>query len=89
MEASPARWRSLRVGDHIRITALPGEIWAPHGETRSLFDHLIANSVPVTVIRVDDDGYPWVEYSFQESDGLRVWEYLLIKHDDFELIGTD
>jgi hypothetical protein len=89
MDASPERWRSLRVGDRIRITALPDEIWAPHGETRALFDHLIAKCVPVTVNRVDDDGYPWIEYSYRDSDGCRVWEFLLIKHDDFELIEVD
>jgi hypothetical protein len=79
-------WKTLRVGDCIRIIGMPDEVWAPHGETKALFQHLVDHLLPVKVCRVDEDGYPWIEYTHTSEDGTEYWESLMIHHDAIEVI---
>ena len=64
-------WRSLRIGDRIRIVRLPRSfgflapdtVLAP--EVVRLYRKLIARCRPVVVSEVDRDGRPWVTCRFR------------------------
>jgi hypothetical protein len=78
-------WKTLQVGDAIRIIGMPDEIWAPHGETKALFERLVREGVGLRVTRVDEHGYPWIEYAWKADDGAIIHEYLMIHHDEIEI----
>ena len=84
--ASTNRWRSLRVGDNIRISEMPDEVWAAHGETKAQFEYLLHNRLVVKVTQIDDEGYPWIGYTRLSEDGVTIHEYLLINHDGIEIV---
>lgn len=80
------RWhyRELRVGDRVRILAVPGRdvpgYWL-HDDTRRLLEQLISRRVPLRVYRVDEWGLPWVRHRFK-NEGR--WEYHSLSLDEFD-----
>jgi hypothetical protein len=79
-------WRSLRVGDKIRITCTPSEVWAPHGETKAQFEYLVHSHLVVKVARIDEMGYPRIEYTRLSDEGAMIYESMMIDHDDVEVV---
>ena len=59
-------WRSLRIGDRIRITHIPDEFLQPgymfHDDTRVLYEYLIARGENLTVDEFCDQNIPWISY---------------------------
>lgn len=78
-------WRDLRVGDRIRLVAMPGEFAQPGYQlfpyTRRVYERLIARSRPVRVYHVDDWGLPWVRCRFRRRDGSWDDHSLGFNHD--------
>jgi hypothetical protein len=66
---------------------MPNEVWAPHGETKELFERLVCEGAALPVTQVDEDGYPWMKYEWQTHDGSTIYEYLMIHHDDIEIVS--
>ena len=85
MAKSKELWRTLRVGDKVRITEIPAEFLTPgytiFPETMRAYKRLIARRRPLRIARIDEWGLPWVDFQFQLKDGR--WEYhsLAINHD--------
>jgi hypothetical protein len=68
---------------------MPKEVWAPHGETKTQFEYLVQSRLVVKVARIDDMGYPWVEYTRLSDDGATVYESMMISHDDVEVVPAE
>ncbi len=70
-------WRSLRVGDRIRIIRMPSGVDEPgytfHRDTRSLYKRLIARGRSLRICEIDAWGLPWIRCKFHRKDGR--WEY--------------
>jgi hypothetical protein len=82
------RHLQLRVGDCIRILAVPGQgvpgFWM-HDDTRRLFERLVADRAVLQIYEIDDSGLPWVKCpcptdseeggtDYLAIDGFDVWE---------------
>jgi hypothetical protein len=78
-------WRELRIGDRIRLVAMPNEFaqagYFLHPSTRRVYERLIARNRPVRVYRIDDWGLPWIECKFRERDGRWACHSLAFNHD--------
>lgn len=78
-------WRDLRVGDRIRLVAMPGEFaqagYLLYPCTRRAYERLIARGRPVRVCRIDDWGIPWVRCHFRMEDGRWGYHSLAFNHD--------
>jgi hypothetical protein len=55
-----------------------------HDETRAAYRHLIDTQHVLCVSRIDDDGYPWVEFTIETEDGETEYHYLMLNHDGLE-----
>ena len=80
-----APWKSLRVGDRVRIVRIPGGADGPGcvypAETRALHQRLIASARSVPVDNIDEYGTPWISCSFKHEDG-KWHHHLLAMNDD-------
>ena len=82
-------WKSLRVGDAVRIVRLPttfgflapGTTLAPT-EVR-LYRKLIARRKPVIVHEIDRDGRPWIRVRFRQRNGKLDIHFLAIDDDSW------
>jgi hypothetical protein len=81
-------WRSLRVGDQIRIAGMPSEVWAQHDETKAQFEYLVHSHLIVKVARIDEMGYPWIEYTRSSDEGAMIYESMMINHDDVKVVSA-
>lgn len=83
-------WRSLRIGDRIRITNIPDEFlqlgYTFHDDTRALYEHLIAGGEVLTVNEFCSQNLPWVSYEQQMDDGEIVYHSLAVDDDSWELV---
>ena len=70
-------WKSLRVGDRIRIVRMPSGVDEPgytfHPETRRLYERLIERGRSLRIAELCDWGLPWIGCRFQLEDG--TWEH--------------
>ena len=65
----------LRIGDRVRITAIPGEgvpNYTLHRETRQVYPKIIARKRSVRISEIDEDGQPWYTVKFRRKNGK--WE---------------
>src|SRR5258708_358003 len=78
-------WHDLRIGDHIRLVAMPSEFAQPdyhlHPRTRRVHERLIARRRPVRVCRIDELGLPWIDRRFRERNGNWGHHSLAFDHD--------
>jgi hypothetical protein len=82
MATSNQPWKDLRVGDRIRLVAMPPEWDAPGYHlpacTRNLVRRLIARRRPLRIYEVDDAGAPWVQCRFRLRSGQWDHHFLAI-----------
>jgi hypothetical protein len=78
---------SLRVGDRIRILAIPGKDVAGYcllEDTRDLFERLVTGRIVLKIYEIDEWGRPWVRC---RSGNSACDEYLAIDdYDTWELV---
>ena len=78
-------WRDLRIGDRIRLVAMPGEFAQPGYHlppcTRRVYERVITKRRPVRVCRIDERGLPWIDCRFREENGGLVYHSLAFNHD--------
>jgi hypothetical protein len=85
METDPVLWKSLRVGDRIRIVEVPSEFFHEgyyiHRDTLRAYRRLVARGRPLRVCKVDEWSVPWVRCCFRRKNGR--WEHhsLAVNHD--------
>jgi hypothetical protein len=79
-------WRSLRVGDMVRIVRMPSEVDASGyvfpRMTRQLYKRLIERKRPVRVCEVAY-GAPWISCRFRRKDGRGEYHSLAIDDDSW------
>ena len=91
-------WKKLRVGDRIRIVAIPQGDQRQYEESGDDFTvrvlrRLIRKKSAVRIGMIDDFSYPWLHYRFRNSRGkiedhsLSVsdnesWRYAIRRHED-------
>ncbi len=75
----------LKIGDKIRIVAIPGENVANyciHSETKKTYKKLIDRKRPVRINRVDEYGQPWYDFRFQKKNGSWERHTMCVMKDD-------
>ncbi len=80
-------WKKLRVGDRIRIIAVPAGDQAQYKETKRTFTvrvlwRLIAKRTIVTINRIDEYAHPWFDYTFKNHRGRLEYHSLTVCDDD-------
>ena len=77
-------WRTLRVGDKVRLTKVPPEFlreeYSIHRDTMRVYKKLLARRRPLRIYSIDEYGYPWVECRFRLKDGSLVYHWLAFNH---------
>ena len=79
---------NLRIGDRIRILAVPGKevagYWL-HEDTRALFERLVTQRAVLEIYEIDEWGRPWVRC---RSGSSTCDEYLAIdEYDIWEVVA--
>lgn len=83
-------WKTLHVGDKIRIVRLPSLFSAPHyhngdwDETFAFYEHLITGQHVLTIAQIDEDGRPWIDFETTDSDGVITSHSLAVDDDSWE-----
>jgi hypothetical protein len=78
-------WRSLKIGDQVRVIAWPLELHTLHPETEEVYRWLIETGNVLTVERFDHLGLPYGVVS-RTVDGLRLTESLLLNHGGLQIV---
>jgi hypothetical protein len=77
-------WRTLRIGDLVRIVRIPSGVdehgYVFHKDTHRLYEKLIERRRPVRVYEIDEWGGPWISCRFRDKRGC--WEYHSLCIDD-------
>jgi hypothetical protein len=77
--------RQLKVGDIIRITAVPGEgiaNYTIHPETTRVYKKLVARGRPVRIREIDEFGLPWYRCRFKMRNGKFEMHGLIVIDSD-------
>jgi hypothetical protein len=78
-------WRTLRVGERIRIVRVPIEFDQPGyfvaRDTRRLFELLVQRARSHRIAWIDGWGLPYIDLRFRRFRGRRMYEYLGIWED--------
>lgn len=86
-------WRKLRHGDRVKIVHLPLEFstqeYTLHDETQAAYRYLIDNEVVLCVTEIDDQGFPWVDFTMEATDGETEYHSLMLNHDGIQLVIAD
>jgi hypothetical protein len=84
-------WRALQVGDRVQIVHYPSEFskhdYTLHAETRDAYRHLIETNTTLVVSKLDDDGYPWIDFEIIGSDGRVEYHSLMLNHDGIRRVA--
>jgi hypothetical protein len=76
----------LKIGDRIRISAIPGEgqpNYYLHRDTRRVFKKLIARGRSVRICEIHEDGAPWYHCRFRMKNGRYEYHWLgVYDHED-------
>jgi hypothetical protein len=85
MAAEIALWRTLKVGDKIRLVEYPPEFLQPgyviFPETVCVYKKLLKRKSPLVVREIDEYGLPWVHCRFRQRNGRYEWHSLAVNHD--------
>jgi hypothetical protein len=78
-------WRTLRVGDRVRLTEIPPEFlqegYVIFPETMRVYKKLLARRRSLRVFEIDEYGAPWIKCRFRRKNGTWEWHWLAIDHD--------
>ena len=78
-------WRSLRVGERVRLLGMPPEFSQPgyylHSDTRRVYRLLVKRGRSLRVRRIDEYGAPWAECRFRKRNGSVDRHWLAFTHD--------
>ena len=78
-------WRTLRVGERIRIVRVPIEFGQPgyfvDPDTRRLFELLVQRGRSHRIAWIDDSGLPYIDLRFRRFRGRRMYEGLGLVED--------
>ena len=88
--ATPDDWRTLKVGDRVRIVRMPTGVDEPgytfHPDSRRLYERLIdrcRRGRSLRVFEICEHGLPWVQHRYRDEDGVRHHEWLALNDDSW------
>jgi hypothetical protein len=80
-------WRSLRVGERVRVVRLPSGIDAPGyvfpRETRHLYLRLIAGRRSHRIAEIDEWGLPWIHTKQRDRRYGWIYHWLALNDDSW------
>lgn len=76
-------WRSLKLGDRIRIVRMPCDEPVLQAETRRLFQRLISRRTPLRVFWIDEHRHPWIRCRFRRRNGTFELHWLAVNDDSW------
>jgi hypothetical protein len=78
-------WRTLKVGDKVRLSEYPPEFLRPgyqiHRDTKRVYKRLVARGRPLRVFQIDEYGAPWIHCRIRGKSGRLEDHWLAINHD--------
>src|SRR5262245_6701210 len=78
-------WRTLRIGDRIRLVEMPPEFFRPgyfvHRDTVRVYRRLLSRGRPLRIHRIDEWGLPWVACRFRRKTGSWEYHWLAVNHN--------
>jgi len=78
-------WRTLKVGDYIRLVEYPPEFLQPgcviFPETIRVYKKLVKRKRPLRISNIDEYGLPWIRCRFPIRNGRYEWHFLAMNHD--------
>jgi len=83
--AEKSKSTGLKVGDRIRIVAVPGEGipgYVIDRDTVRVYRMLVARGTPVRISFIDEYDQPWYYCRFRKKNGRNEWHSLGIQADD-------
>jgi hypothetical protein len=93
-------WRTLKVGDRIRLLGVPAADQRQRDEevalgsedagyTADIIARIVAQSPLVTIAQIDEFGQPWYRADVRLDDGTTEEHWMAVCHDDaWELADT-
>lgn len=85
-------WRSLRVGDRVRLVEYPPEFleagFTIHRETVRVYKRILKRRRSLRVFQIDEFGHPWVECRFRRADGTIEYHKLAFNHGGIVRVAT-
>jgi hypothetical protein len=75
----------LKIGDRIRVIAVPGVGIPNHTiqrETVRVYKKIIARKRAVIINKIDEFGSPWYTFKFKATNGTWHWHSLIVDDDD-------
>ncbi len=85
MSTDPELWRSLRVGDRVRLVEYPPEFLQPGScifpETIRVYKKLLKRKASLRIREIDEYGSPWIACRFRRRNGMYEWHFLSLNHD--------
>ena len=86
-------WQDLRVGERIRLVAMPSEFAGAdcevHPDTQRVYGRLIATRRVLRINEIDERGLPWIAVQFREDDGRMGDHDLAFNHDGWVRLDPD
>lgn len=83
-------WRTLKVGDRIRIVRLPSaaSMSVANGhvlpaDTRRFYKRLMALKKRLTISEIDGDGRPWIQCTLRRKGGGLDYHFLAVDDDSW------
>jgi hypothetical protein len=78
-------WRTLKVGDRVRLVEMPPEFLQPgyriFPETLRVYKKLVARGRPLRIWQIDEWGHPWIWCRFRRKNRRWEWHTLAVNHD--------
>lgn len=85
-------WKTLRLGDRIRIVQIPSVFSDPSyhngdwDDTLELYSELISSSRVLVISEIDESGRPWINYETRGGDGEVISNSLAVDDDSWVLV---
>ncbi len=77
-------WRTLRVGDKIRLIEIPPEFlqkgYSIDPGTMRVYKKLLARRRPLRIAEIDEYGIPWIRCRFRRKNGPWESHWLAFDH---------
>lgn len=89
MDTNPQLWRTLKVGDRVRLVRIPTEFldWtALLPETKRAYRYLARRRRPLVVWMIDEYGFPWVAFRMRGRSGRTEHHAMAFNHGGLALV---
>jgi hypothetical protein len=80
-------WRTLRIGDRVRIIEWPDDLRESevHVETAAFYKWIIDTKAVLEIVRIDECGLPFGEIE-RDVGGVTHWESVALNHEGIDIV---